>query len=298
MKFIYQTIILLLILNFGGCVSTHSDRSVANDEDQDIGIGGTGMLATSGQGNGLGGTGIVGIVTGFGSIFVNGIEIEYDTKTPFTINGKETSFQQLNIGDVVEILTTDNKSYTNARTINIRHEVIGKVKSVNKMQHRFNILDQTILLNENTPLPEVGDNIAVAGMRINHSSIQATRVSHAGKQETFLRKNQALPFSEKTNRWVIQTHVRNNTLSIFSNGTLQSMPINKNVNDKFESEGETRILKLKTSNGVIEFSGEIDSLNIPLGSRSPKSSDPSSKHYKPGRLSSPIKMNMPPRMGR
>jgi hypothetical protein len=46
------------------------------------------MLASAGgTGSGLGGTGILGKVTGFGSVFVNGIEIEYDDKTIYTIDG-------------------------------------------------------------------------------------------------------------------------------------------------------------------------------------------------------------------
>ena len=106
MKTIYQVIIFLFITSIAGCVSgcvsgyvpgdvpggisTQSNTSVSNDEDQDIGLGGTGMLASSGDsgGNGLGGTGIVGEITGFGSVFVNGIEVEYNAKTPFSINGK------------------------------------------------------------------------------------------------------------------------------------------------------------------------------------------------------------------
>ena len=90
MKKIYQIITLLLIISISACVSNQSNLTAGNDEDKDTGLGGTGMLANTDtdDGNGLGGTGILGKITGYGSIFVNGIEIEYDNETAFTINGK------------------------------------------------------------------------------------------------------------------------------------------------------------------------------------------------------------------
>mgnify|MGYP000132428681 CR=1 FL=1 len=100
---IYRVFIFLLMTSVGACVSTQSNMTATSDEDQDIGLGGTGMLATtdSGTGSGLGGTGIIGEITGFGSVFVNGIEIEYDSETPFTINGEPAAHQPLVVGDVV-----------------------------------------------------------------------------------------------------------------------------------------------------------------------------------------------------
>ncbi len=45
----------------------------------DRGIGGTGAPASGPviSDRGIGGTGIVGVVTGFGSVFVNGLEVAY-----------------------------------------------------------------------------------------------------------------------------------------------------------------------------------------------------------------------------
>ena len=44
------------------------------------GIGGTGNLATA---DGIGGTGIIGVITDFGSIWVNGIRVQYDATTQY-----------------------------------------------------------------------------------------------------------------------------------------------------------------------------------------------------------------------
>ncbi|MCK4675157.1 MAG: hypothetical protein KAT61_04530, partial [Gammaproteobacteria bacterium] len=81
MNNIYRTITLFLILSLASCASSRLNMVAADDEDKDIGLGGTGMLADTGSGqtgSGMGGTGIIGEITGFGSIFVNGIEVEYD----------------------------------------------------------------------------------------------------------------------------------------------------------------------------------------------------------------------------
>ena len=138
MKSIYRIIITLLLTSVVACAynppaDTYS-ATIAGNEDEDIGIGGTGKQLASESG--LGGTGkqpvgILGTITGFGSIFVNGIEIEYDENTPFSIDGKPSPVQQLAIGDVVEVLTTDGNDFTHAQAINLRHEDIGKVDSLN-----------------------------------------------------------------------------------------------------------------------------------------------------------------------
>jgi hypothetical protein len=56
----------------GGVGGTGKSERPANG-----GVGGTGL-----QAGGVGGTGIVGTITGFGSVCVNGLEVEYDHSTP------------------------------------------------------------------------------------------------------------------------------------------------------------------------------------------------------------------------
>src|SRR4051812_13043523 len=57
-------------------------RTAALDPKNGDGLGGTGIkTANNNRGDGLGGTGIVGTITGFGSIIVNGLELEFDRQT-------------------------------------------------------------------------------------------------------------------------------------------------------------------------------------------------------------------------
>ncbi|MCW9047511.1 MAG: hypothetical protein OQK46_05475, partial [Gammaproteobacteria bacterium] len=98
-KFLF---LLLIVMSFTACTSIPLDLTKTDDEDNDIGLGGTGLLAKNAiDEKSIGGTGILGKITGFGSIFVNGIEVEYNDKTPFSINGNIVKHQQLHIGDIV-----------------------------------------------------------------------------------------------------------------------------------------------------------------------------------------------------
>jgi len=261
---LYKALAFLLITGLTACVSTQPSMTASSDEDQDIGLGGTGMLASIDSG--VGGTGIVGEITGFGSIFVNGIEIEYDNKTPFSINGEPTAYQQLAIGDVVEVLTTNAQQHTDARMINVRHEVIGEVESVDAQTHSFTVQRQTVTrTHKNTQLPAVGDKVAVSGFRINASQIQATRISPAGNMQALLRTQLALPFNKKTTRWLIQTQIKNRQLKVHfkNNEQLISVPQKSAVSSK---QSGIKILRLrKSSANQVTLDRIINSTDLPRG---------------------------------
>ena len=148
---IYHLILFILFTSLTACLSTQTNLTSINNDEEDIGLGGTGLLANNDIG--LGGTGITGTITGFGSIFVNGVEIEYNNQTSYTLDGKNTQHRTLQIGDVVEVLTTNLKQHTHAHIINIRHEVIGQVDSVNLKTSSFTVLGQTILQSKTQTLP-------------------------------------------------------------------------------------------------------------------------------------------------
>jgi len=151
------------------------------------GVGGTGQIART---SGVGGTGIIGEVTGFGSIFVNGIEVEFakDSKI-YSDNKISNSSEALkpSIGDIVEILAHRVGDETLAKKINIRHEVVGPVESINIKRRRFTIIGQTISLNNpKLHLPELGQMIAVSGLRDSRGVIHATRLTLSKSKSVWL----------------------------------------------------------------------------------------------------------------
>ena len=261
---LYKTLAFLLITSLTACVSTQSNMTASSDEDQDIGLGGTGMLASTG--NGLGGTGIVGEITGFGSIFVNGIEIEYDNKTPFTMNGEPATYQQLAIGDVVEVLTVNTQQHTDARVINVRHEVIGEVESVDAQTHSFTVQGQTVTqANKSSKLPAVGDRVAVSGFRINATYIQATRISPAGNMQDLLRTHMALPFNKQTTRWLIQTQVKNRQLKVHFNNSEQLISVPQESVVPSKQSGIKILRILKSGATQVTLDRIINSAELPRG---------------------------------
>jgi hypothetical protein len=267
MSTIYRIIASLLILGMTACVSNQSTNSASNDEDKDIGLGGTGMLASTGSG--LGGTGILGEITGYGSIFVNGIEVEYDDATDFSIDGKAAVHQQLEIGDVVEVLTVDDRKHTQARAINLRHEVIGKVESVDPETFSFTVLGQTVIqpLNKRL-LPNVGTTVAVSGFRVDQQTIISTRVTLADTDQTVLRTYTELPFSEKTVRWLVQAYVHDDKAVFQLYGAAHDVNVVSKTTGLLKGRSGVKVLQLHKSDSEsdpIKFEQVIEAEDILRG---------------------------------
>ena len=289
MKYFYRILILSLILGMAACVAGKSDNISSNDEDEDIGIGGTGLVAS--VDNGLGGTGIVGNISGFGSIFVNGIEIEYDHTTPFFINGETRKYQTLAIGDVVEVLTSDNKQRTNARLINLRHELVGIVDSVNA--DTINIQGQTVLLpDDNNEIPNIGDKVAISGFRIDVQSIQATRISSAKSMNAFIRTQNDLPFENQTTHWLMQTHVENNSVNVWLDGSMHNLSAPAASTDHEVSKADIRVLQIHKTKDSVLIKQVLDPSKLPQGSATQSPSVMPVNNMSPGQ----IYRNNPPRM--
>jgi hypothetical protein len=179
-----STLIISLLFLISGCFTT-TDINLARDDD-DFGIGGTGIMLA--DNNGLGGTGIIGEITGFGSIFVNGIEVELNEKTLVSVNNQVVRQHDFKIGEVVEILSRDKRKYTHAIQINVRHEVIGPVTSINKELAQVTVLGQIVKIKPDMEI-NIGDQVAVSGFKSPDGQIHATLLTRTGKEKVLLRGN-------------------------------------------------------------------------------------------------------------
>lgn len=269
MSRIYKIFIFLLTISSIACVSDYSNINTASGEDEDIGLGGTGILANTGIG--LSGTGIRGEITGFGSIFINGIEVEYNNKTPFTIDGIKATPPQLKVGDVIEVLTTNANSHTHAQLINLRHEVIGRVESVSPKTSSFIVEGQTVTQkSDKGSLPNVGAIVAVSGIRIDEQTIISTRVSSANIKKSLLKTQTELPFKKYASRWSIQMQIKNGAASIQLDGGQQIIDENKKLSESLKGISAIKILELhKSQTGLLKLDNVISPLEIPRGQASP-----------------------------
>lgn len=137
----------------------------------DRGIGGTGIAST----------GVVGMITGFGSIFVDGLEVGLEDAPSITMDGATVPVGALRVGQVAVLSAGpvfDGRSSTQA--VAIRHEVVGRVAGMDKAG-LLSVAGQQVRLSSATlgdPTPQVGDWIAVSGFR-EAGEIAATRVDPA-----------------------------------------------------------------------------------------------------------------------
>ncbi|MFE0756857.1 DUF5666 domain-containing protein [Inquilinus sp. NPDC058860] len=146
----------------------------------DRGIGGTGISPTGPvEDRGMGGTGIVGVITGFGSIWVNGIEVEFDPATPVRIDGAAARSGDLRVGQVAVITATGSGSRLGARSIAVRHEVSGPVEAVESNGTALRVAGQRVSADGpvwGDGVPQVDDWVAVSGLPGPDGAIVATRI--------------------------------------------------------------------------------------------------------------------------
>lgn len=163
------------------------------------GIGGTGSLAAGegtesnqdiGRNSGIGGTGIVGIITGFASICVNDIEIHYDPETPLQINGRPATAKELAVGQLVMAEATGSGNELAARNISVQYAVSGEIANVSEATGQVQVMGQEVQITEHTINPDgtrvanfhAGDYVQVSGLRKQDGVIVAARIDRAPVQ--------------------------------------------------------------------------------------------------------------------
>lgn len=129
-----------------------------------------------GDGSGIGGTGIVGIIAGFGSICVNGQEIHYDAKTPVSRDGLPAAETELAIGQRVAVQASAlGNGEFRASQIRVLHEVVGPAHID---EDGLSVLGQRIRLSGATSISGMQENqtLAISGHRLPEGEILATRI--------------------------------------------------------------------------------------------------------------------------
>ena len=123
------------------------------------GIGGTGHsgphegIGGTGYSEGLGGTGapvitqkmtVVGVITGFASVCVNGLEIHFDDATKVLVDEKESDLESLRVGQIARVEVDAIQGRLTANAMEIQHEVIGPVEAIDQNTGVVHMVGQTI----------------------------------------------------------------------------------------------------------------------------------------------------------
>lgn len=158
------------------------------------GIGGTGIMGDGGIGGtgarAEGDVGLLGVITGFASICVNGIEVHYDARTPVTANGEPASAQSLALGQVVAVRATGSGTQARARAIEIVDAAVGPVGAVESSGTVLRVQGQRVKIEPSTifgggldpgrlAAAAVGETLRVSGLRTADGLIVATRIEPA-----------------------------------------------------------------------------------------------------------------------
>lgn len=143
------------------------------------GIGGTGQEAEGG----IGGTGVVGVITGFGSICVNGLEVHFYTDTPIDSDGKRLSSEALNIGQMVAVRATGNENGLYAHEIHVYHQISGPITAIDVKTNRLKVMGQTISTSASQLSGmQVGKWVSVSGLNKSDGTLMATRIDPSNAQ--------------------------------------------------------------------------------------------------------------------
>lgn len=180
-----RALLAALAIGFlSACATAPEQRVAMAGPQKGDGLGGTGIVGPQTPGDGIGGTGILGTITGFGSIIVNGLELEYDRGTAVETDGRPAALEELKIGQVVlgSARMKDGKLYLDR--LEMQNAVSGPIESINHDAGTLVVLGQTVRTNmagdkaalESFKTLTVGDMVSIAGLRQPDGTIVATRI--------------------------------------------------------------------------------------------------------------------------
>jgi Domain of unknown function (DUF5666) len=115
------------------------------------------VLATS--------TVVVGAITGFGSIFVNGVEFDTSAST-FSVDDNPGIESDLSVGQVVRISGTisDDRLTGVADDVTFDNSVEGTISSIDLTTGTIVVLGQTVVIDADTVFDDVYDNPSITGL--------------------------------------------------------------------------------------------------------------------------------------
>jgi len=162
------------------CLLIFGGTGCDNGSGQDVaegGIEGTGRVATSSTS--------VGTITGFGSVFVNGVEYETDTANVDAGDNENATEDDLEIGMLVTIQGSINADEVTGDAIYIEYseDIKGYVQAIDVNAGNLVIMGQEVTTDELTVYDDVtletlllGDFVEVSGLTTGSGVLLATRI--------------------------------------------------------------------------------------------------------------------------
>lgn len=127
-----------------------------------------------------------GVITGFGSVFVNGVEYETDGAN-VSIDDEDSSEDELEIGQVVTIVGTVNSDGTTGSALAIKVEkmIRGIIDSIDSVNEKMVVMGQTVIIDELTSFKDkefadlvVGNFVDISGYLNSNGEVIATQIKY------------------------------------------------------------------------------------------------------------------------
>lgn len=197
------------------------------------GINGGGLNGGGTPVGGINGGGLArGVITGFGSIFVNGVEFSTAGAT-IRVEDSVVTEASLRVGQVVVVqgtISDDGRTGT-ARTVAYNDDVEGPVQSVNAATSSFVVLGQTVRVTPTTVFDggitpasiaglTPGVLVEVSGLPDSVGAIVATRVERKGSGGELEVTGRVASLDSTARRFSLNLLVVDYSAATLTNGTL------------------------------------------------------------------------------
>jgi len=254
------------------------------------------VLVACSAGGGETGTGqnpdtvTVGVITGFGSVFVNGKKYETDSNTSINIDGSDSTESKLQVGMIVTLTGSTNSDGSNsALSITFDDNVEGMVlENTVADNNQFIILGQTIIVDDFDTVFEsqvsaistleqiqVGNIVEVSGHTTGDGVIYATRIelkreirgendeielegvvaNHLSQDQTFQVGSMTIDYSMASFKDLTTESIKNGDyVEVTSDADLQN---NQLIAATIELKKRHKEILAQTTNQEVEMEGVI-----------------------------------------
>ncbi len=126
-----------------------------------------------------------GVITGFGSVFINGVEYETDSTEVTTDDNTAASEADLQVGMIVSLTGSVNDDGTTgtASAIHYEEQIKGPLDSIDLAANTLTVLGQVVVFDDLTNLENIiladlipGDFLEISGFFNSNNELYATRI--------------------------------------------------------------------------------------------------------------------------
>lgn len=198
---------------------------------------------------GIGGTGIVGVLTDFGSLIVNGLKVEVTTGTRVFDTFGEVSANALAPGQSLTIYATRDRDAIVARRVQIDHAVIGTIEQTNTGA-RINGIP--LEAEQNAPVRlQAGQRVAVSGIwasdRLIVSRVDPVSAGPDVVAGTLMRSSDgnALSIGDAILRGETQANQPGQYTTVFGSGNGSGIDVDRLETGRFKGVTDLRQLSVE-----------------------------------------------------